>query len=418
MYKENSLANRFPHLMEEWDYDRNIGLDPYKITYGSNKKAYWRCLKNNEHPAYSANVHKRTQTNPHGCPFCSNQQVCKVNSFASTHPELAEEWHPTLNKEKTPNDFTAGSGFDAYWKCPNNEDHPPYCAKIARRTTSTEKSKCPYCSGQKVCEANSLAKTHPDIAKEWHPTLNKNKTPYDFTAGTKKNAWWKCPHNEEHPSYRASILNRKNGSKCPYCAGKLVCDANSIARTHPELSKEWHPTLNEDKTPKDFTAGRDFIAYWICPIDRNHSPYPARIGSRTKKIPTGCPICKESKGEKRIREFLIKHLVPHKQGYPIDDCRNKKSLPFDFVIWGKNQKIITLIEFDGIQHYKPIDQFGGEEAFQKTKYNDAIKTKYCKDNKIPLIRIKYTKFHQIEEILIEKFMKIGIFSTDQSKIAA
>ena len=37
------------------------------------------------------------------------------------------------------------------------------------------------------------------------------------------------------------------------------------------------------------------------------------------------------------------------------------------------------IEYDGQQHYKPIEKFGGEKAFEKTKFRDVIKNNYCKE---------------------------------------
>ena len=61
-------------------------------------------------------------------------------------------------------------------------------------------------------------------------------------------------------------------------------------------------------------------------------------------------------------------------------------LPFDFYLHDYN----VCIEYDGIQHFKPIEYFGGEEAFQKRQLNDKIKTEYCIDNHITLIRLPYT----------------------------
>jgi hypothetical protein len=49
-------------------------------------------------------------------------------------PEIASEWHPTLNGDLTPDHVTAGSGKVAWWICPSNPDHA-YQARIAHRTT-------------------------------------------------------------------------------------------------------------------------------------------------------------------------------------------------------------------------------------------------------------------------------------------
>lgn len=101
----------------------------------------------------------------------------------------------------------------------------------------------------------------------------------------------------------------------------------------------------------------------------------------------GCPICKESKGEKKIREYLIKNNIKYIQEYKFKDCKNVQSLPFDFYLPDYN----VCIEYDGIQHFKPINRFGGENGYFKLKFNDNIKTHYCFNMNIKLIRIKYTE---------------------------
>ena len=49
----------------------------------------------------------------------------------------------------------------------------------------------------------------------------------------------------------------------------------------------------------------------------------------------------------------------------------------------------VIIEYDGEQHFRPVERFGGEEAFKQTQQADLNKNKFCLDNKIKLIRIKY-----------------------------
>ena len=99
----------------------------------------------------------------------------------------------------------------------------------------------------------------------------------------------------------------------------------------------------------------------------------------------GCPICNESTGEKEIRIFLEKNNIDFVRQKTFDDCVSIKKLQFDFFL----SKYNTCVEFDGLQHYKPIEWFGGVESLEKSRIRDNIKTKYCLKNKINLIRIKY-----------------------------
>jgi formylmethanofuran dehydrogenase subunit E/very-short-patch-repair endonuclease len=101
----------------------------------------------------------------------------------------------------------------------------------------------------------------------------------------------------------------------------------------------------------------------------------------------GCPYCLESKGEKTISDYLIYNNIKFKRQKTFDECKYKRVLPFDFYLPEFNM----CIEFDGKQHY---------ELFYKRKFDikslndqiirDNIKDKYCEDNNIKMLRIKYT----------------------------
>ena len=94
----------------------------------------------------------------------------------------------------------------------------------------------------------------------------------------------------------------------------------------------------------------------------------------------------DSVGEKLIQSILDDNHITYTYNYRFNNCRNISPLPFDFYLHDYN----VCIEYDGIQHFKPIEYFGGEEAFQKRQLNDKIKTEYCIDNHITLIRLPYT----------------------------
>ncbi|MFL0405185.1 DUF2726 domain-containing protein [Bacillus nitratireducens] len=112
----------------------------------------------------------------------------------------------------------------------------------------------------------------------------------------------------------------------------------------------------------------------------------------------GCACCKEPKGEKKINNWLKGNNLEFKREYWFEDCRHVLPLPFDFVVYNNN-KILCVIEYDGEQHYKAIPRFNGEKGFQECKMRDSIKTNYCKENNIPLIRIPYWEFDNISQIL-------------------
>lgn len=115
----------------------------------------------------------------------------------------------------------------------------------------------------------------------------------------------------------------------------------------------------------------------------------------------GCQYCKDtSYGAMRVSKFLDNCNVKYIKEYEFHDCKNKKPFRFDFYLPDMN----VIIEYDGEQHFMPRN-FGGisdEEAqahFNNTQRNDAIKTQYCIDNNIKLIRIPYWEKDNIEQIL-------------------
>ena len=112
----------------------------------------------------------------------------------------------------------------------------------------------------------------------------------------------------------------------------------------------------------------------------------------------GCPFCKTSKGERRIKNFLDKNNIKYQTQYKFEDCKDIHQLPFDFFL----EEYKTCIEYDGKQHFIPIESWGGEKELEKTKKHDNIKDIYCKENKIKLIRIPYYDYKKIEEILKEQ----------------
>ena len=107
-----------------------------------------------------------------------------------------------------------------------------------------------------------------------------------------------------------------------------------------------------------------------------------------------CYCARESKGEKRIREYFIDKSIEFISQQKFENCRNVRPLPFDFYL----PKYNLCVEYDGQQHFDEIHAYS-KESFQQTKINDEIKTNYCKENNIPLLRIPYWEFNNIEKIL-------------------
>lgn len=119
----------------------------------------------------------------------------------------------------------------------------------------------------------------------------------------------------------------------------------------------------------------------------------------------GCPICKSSKGEFKIEEYLKNNDIEYKRQYRITLERylfSRNSLRVDFFLPQHN----IFIEFNGIQHYEFNSYFHkSEDDFKVQVERDKRLKKYCKKNKTKLIIIKYNQVGKIEKILKYNIVK-------------
>lgn len=181
--------------------------------------------------------------------------------------------------------------------------------------------------------------------------------------------------------------------RCPVCSAKRAGEKQKL--NYKDIEKRLmkvHPNievLSEYKGVHEKIMVRDSI----CNHSWSATPHNLEAGFY-------CPICKTSKGEKRIAQFLSENNFPYKQEFSFDDCKYKRPLRFDFLV-SVNGKM-HLIEYNGIQHYEEIEFFKGT-SLEENQKRDQIKVDYCKKNYIPLLIIPYYE-DNIEEQL-KNFLK-------------
>jgi Probable Zinc-ribbon domain len=206
--------------------------------------------------------------------------------LTETHPDLILEWDIAANKPLSPSQVSYGCKKKVWWRCLKNPDH--FWKTTINSRTKPKASSCPYCCGQKVDASNCLANSHPELCKQWHPSLNKI-TPNEVTAHTNKKAWWQCDKSPDHV-WQASIQNRskENGTSCPCCCNRKTVLSNCLSATHPELCKQWHLSLNTI-TPEEVTSGSINRVWWQCDKHIDHV-WNVPVITRVRKH-TGCPYC-------------------------------------------------------------------------------------------------------------------------------
>lgn len=107
---------------------------------------------------------------------------------------------------------------------------------------------------------------------------------------------------------------------------------------------------------------------------------------------SSCGCIGKSKGEYLIEQLLDKNEINFIKEYP--QFINNIKMRFDFAIFN-NDKIAYFIEFDGEQHYRSSDLFGGDAYFEYIKNHDILKNEWCKNNNYPIIRIPYHRYPKL-----------------------
>jgi hypothetical protein len=185
-----------------------------------------------------------------------------------------------------------------------------------------------------------------------------------------------CP---KHGEFEQIPYSHLNGNGCKKCANIFLSKKNAFTTDEFILkARKVHGDKYDYSETNYVNAYNNVII--ICP---KHGEFEQNPHNHLRE--QGCPICKASKGEKVISNFLKENKIKFLRQKSFLECRFKNKLLFDFYI----PKLNCCIEFDGIQHFKEISVFGGKDGYNKRKITDKIKNEFCKDNDILLHRIKY-----------------------------
>lgn len=278
--------------------------------------------------------------------------------------------------------------------------------------------RCPICAKENA--KVKIRKTNEEFLNELHEHCGYDYEPLEEYCGIKNKM--KVRHipcgniSEITPD---SLLNNTH-KYCMYCIkyenlGRRPTETRNFATNYPNFLKNWDYYKNL-KSPFDYTPNSGKVVWWIC--DNGHSfEKSIRVVTNGRLV---CPYCPSlnSLGETKIKEILNENKIEFNPENIFDDCfRSKYSkLRFDFYL----HKYNMAIEYDGIQHFEPVDFYHkgiefAKRQFEDLKIRDKMKNDYCFDNNINLVRIPYWDFDRIEDIVLSK-LKIGGVSIENIRI--
>ena len=369
-----SIESRFSTTKEFINKAREVHGDKYDYSKAkyvrSNTKV---CIICPEHGEFWQKPNRHLSGD--GCPKCGIESRQKIRSL-TTEEFIKKSSEIHGNKYDYSKVNYVGTHTKVCIICPEHGEF------WQAPNSHLKGSGCPKCSGVAKLNTTEFIKK----AREIHG----NK--YDYTKVKYVNAHTKvciiCP---EHGEFLQAPYAHLNGRGCSKCAGKIKLNTSEFINRAREVHGDKY-----DYSKANYVRTHTKVCI-ICP---EHGEFWQTPADHLKGI--GCPNCSSSKLESEIRIMLDEQGIKYK-------CRERKipwlkGLELDFYIPDKN----IAIECQGRQHFKPVEIFGGEEAFKYTIENDRTKRKLCEEYGVRLlyysnlgIEYPYKVFENKEELLKE-----------------
>lgn len=313
--------------------------------------------------------HLRTK---YGCPRCASNKAGKSNEITNKHYiELAKiKFDGKFDYSKV--DYTIDPHMKVIVGCPVHGD-----IQVKTRCHYQSMMGCFICGRIENVEARRRYRDLDDVVPKLRKMygdafeyLEYNKVKGDIT--------YRCP---KHGTIRQRLSSHLGGRGCQHCRydkNRITPDI-FLARAklvHPE---GYEYNLNELVS----------VNHKVTIIHKCGHVYKGRVSNHLSG--QGCMRCKSSFGEGRIGKFLEFANVKYVSQFKLNGYRYR----YDFYL----PQLNLLIEYDGEQHFRPVDYFGGRKAFKRLVKNDMIKSRLAKDYGYGLLRISYKCFERIELIL-------------------
>lgn len=309
------------------------------------------------------------------CKECSKERVSKKTYKVANDRDIDDCNNKNLTYVETNREMIDGtSRIMVSFICNIHKDKG--IQTLLRGNLHNSKKPCKYCNHRNLTQIELMDLIN-DCKLDCVEVLSEN------IKNIKSRVECMCTiHNEKYETLVESVINGRGCNKC------------SI-----EKSRNYLTFLEAQEKLKRNKPDIELISYEQC-----SKPITVRctncgeLWQTNIQEPSRCPNCDNKFiGESLVYQYLKSHNISFIHQHKFEDCFDINQLVFDFYL----PELNTCIEYNGKQHYMPIDRFGGEERFLTQVKHDEIKREYCKRNNINLIEIKYTikSYKKIEECL-------------------
>lgn len=245
--------------------------------------------------------------------------------------------------------------------------------------------RCPYCAGL-------VKKTDKQFKQEVYNLVGDEYTFLDSYVN--KRTKLRVKHNKCGNTYEVTPNHFLRGRRCPYCSIK------DKIKTDEQFRKEVYNLVGNEYV----FLGAYVNSYTKIKVKHNKCGNIYEVQPNIFLHGRRCPFCNHTpKGELIIIKILDNLNINYDYQKTFDDLVDKDYLSYDFYI--PSQSI--LIEYQGYQHYGPVDYFGGDTKFKNQQKHDLMKLDYAKEQGYNLIDVPYTEdtFSKIKRYLIKHGLK-------------
>lgn len=295
----------------------------------------------------------------HGCPHCSGNAKRTLESFIND----ARKVH--------------GDKYD-YSKSKYNGTHTPLIIICPIHGEFSQAPNdhlhgqgCPKCRGKKIWDKRGRLSV--DEVKEQFKKVHGDEYDYSLFSEYKNNRTKIPVICKKHGVFYVTPNNHLRGRGCPLCKGSKVSEKQRLSLDEViKRIKDVHGDKYQISDDFEYKNNQDKIKL-ICPIHGEFRQNPFNLWRGV-----GCPKCNKSKLENEVSLILDRNGIEYEEQKKFDWLKN-----FELDFYLPKHKIA--IECQGIQHFKSVHLFGGEEQLKQQIIWDDEKNSLCKENGIKII---------------------------------
>ncbi|WP_167956561.1 zinc-ribbon domain-containing protein [Anaerosporobacter faecicola] len=317
----------YPHLIKQWHFEKNKGIDVNLMPASTKKTVWWKCKKCGYE--WEAQICSR-RLSKGLCPCCETRIIVKagITDLFSMVPDLKADYDFSKNTNINPDKLYVSDSTKVWWKCNKcgYEWKASPTSRLISRENNYEIKECSACAG--TIRTKPYVELYPDLRKRFNERKNGFPVEELQSSMLTQNLYWTCDVCKKNFTTTLATMIRSYSSKfhgCSYCSRTIIPREESFGFLYPVLMKEYDPENTVDAY--EYSPISPKIVKWICKNNPNHKWEASFI--KRKGSYGGCPEC-----ELTERLLLINVRPDLEEYYDL----SKNDIPFSSITYMSNKK--------------------------------------------------------------------------------